>query len=427
MITKELLSYIETQISRGVEKELIKKALMEAGWRELDVNEAFESFITPLQVSLKDTTQMQIEGIKVMPTVSGNGSTGLLKTFFVSFLVLVLFSLAGAFVYISYFKDPSPQEVLKGMISAVATVDTFEYNLNIKTNGATCINFNNRDDIFNTCTSKKNFVNTTSVSGITDITNFNSPTHRVTFITENRLQGEDSVLQKTSAQLDVVSLNKKLYAKLSNLAFTQQSFFDTSSFINKWISIDISEVQKDFIGTDPSMNSELISTEKALRIKESLLSADAFSVVSTSKDVFEGKEVYKLNFEITPEQQKQFIINTYSILFEDLNGEDGQMTEENVNAISDAMQGLETIQGDMWVGKDDFLPYKITLLSNIAVNKNIFEIGDVSIELTVRNYNVPVSVQAPVSTMAFGEVMTELFSIPQQATTTPVKQLTPKR
>lgn len=427
MITKELLSYIETQISRGVEKELIKKALMEVGWRELDVNEAFESFTTPLHVSVKDINQMQVEGMRVMPVVSGNSSSGLLKTFFVIFVVCALFSLAGGFVYISYFKDPSPQEVLKGMISAVATVDTFEYNLNVKTNGATCVNFDDRDDIFNTCTSKKNFVNTTSVLGIADITNFNNPTHRVTFITENRLQWDDSVLEKTSAQLDVVSLNKKLYAKLSNLAFTQQSFFDTSSFINKWISIDISEVQKEFIGTDPSMNSELISSEKALRIKESLLSVDTFSVVSTSKDIFEGKEVYKLNFEITPEQQKQFIINTYSILFEDLNGDDGQMTEENVNAISDAMQGLQTIEGDMWVGKSDFLPYKITLYPNISVNKSVFEVSDVSIELIVRNYNVPVSVQAPVSTMTFGEVMTELFSMPEQATTTPARQLTPKR
>lgn len=427
MITKELLSYIETQISRGVEKELIKKVLMEAGWRELDVNEAFESFITPLQVSVKDTNQMQVEGIRVMPVVSGNGSNGLLKTFFVTLLAFATLSLAGAFVYVSYFKDPSPQEVLKGMISAVATVDTFEYSLNIKTNGTTCVNFDDRNDIFNTCTSKKKFINTTSVSGITDITNFNNPTHRVTFITENRLQGEDSVLEKTSAQLDVVSLNKKLYAKLSNLTFTQQSFFDTSSFINKWISIDISEVQKQLIGTDPSMNSKLISSEKALRVKELLLNTNTFSVAGISKDIFEGKEVYKLDFEMTPEQQKQFIINTYSILFEDLNGDDGQMTEENVDAIYDATQDLQTIEGNMWISKDDFLPYKITLLSNIAVNKNIFEIGDVGIELTVRNYNVPVSVQVPVSTMTFAEVMTELFSIPQQATTTQVKQLSPKR
>jgi hypothetical protein len=427
MITKELLSYIETQTSRGVEKDLIKKALIEAGWKELDVNEAFESLTTPSQVSLKDMTQTQVEGVKVMPTVSRNNSSGIFKTFFIILLVFAMLSFAGAFVYVSYFKDPSPQEVLKGMISTLTGVNTFEYNLNVKTNGSTCANFDNRDDIFKTCTSKKDFINITSVLGIADITNFNNPTHRVTFITENRLQGEGGVLEKTSAQLDVISLNKKLYTKLSNLVFTQQSFFDTSSFINKWINIDISQVQKEFIGTDPSMNSELITREKTDRLKETFFSTNVFSVIHTSKEIFEGKNVYKFSFEITPEQQKQFLIEMYSILFDDLNGQDGQMTQENINAISDATQGLSTIQGDLWIGKDDLLPYKIVLSPSLSVSKDVFEVSNLSMELVIRNYNIPVSVQAPASTMTFEQVMTELFSTPKQATTTPAKQIAPKR
>ena len=427
MITKELLSYIETQTAQGVEKSLIKKTLFEAGWREADINEAFESLTVPIQVSPREIVRAQIEGVNVMPTISGSSSNSSLMVFFVILFAFVALSFVGAFVYVSYFKDHSSHEVLKEMMSAVATVDTFEYNLNVESSGSTCMSFENRDDIWKTCTNKKGFVNTTLISGIADITNFNNPTHKVTFITENRLQGEGDILEKTSAQLDIVSLNKKLYAKLSNLVFTQQSFFDTSSFINKWVSIDISEVQKEFIGTDPSMNSELITSEKALRIKEAFISTDIFSVTSTSKDVFEEKEVYKFNFEITPEQQKQLLIKMYSILYDDLNGQDGQMTEENVNAISDAMQGLSTIQGDLWIGKDDLLPYKIALYPNLSINKNLFEVSDVSIELTFRNYNVPISVQAPASTVTFGEVMTELFAVPQAATTTLIKQVTPKR
>ena len=426
MITKELLSYIETQTSRGVEKDLIKKVLIEAGWRELDVNEAFESLTTPSRVSTKDMTQMQVEGVKVMPTVSGNSSSGILKAIFVTLLVFTILSFAGAFVYVSYFKDPAPQEVLKGMMSALTGVNTFEYNFNVKSNGSTCDNFENRDDIFKTCTSRKDFINITSVSGIADITNFNNPTHQVTFITENRLQGENGVLEKTSAQLDVISLNKKLYAKLSNLNFTQQSFFDTSSFINKWVSIDISEAQKELIGTDPSMNSELITREKTERLKEAFFEADVFSIIHTAKEIFEGKNVYKFSFEITPEQQKQFLIRMYSILYDDLNGQDGQLTQENINAISDAVQGLSTIQGDLWVGQDDFLPYKIALNPNASVSKNIFEVNNLSMELIIRNYNVPVSVQAPASIMTFEQVMTELFSTPKQATTS-AKQIAPKR
>lgn len=426
MITKELLSYIETQTSRGVEKDLIKKVLIEAGWRELDVNEAFESLTTPSRVSTKDMTQMQVEGVKVMPTVSGNSSGGMLKLIFVALLMFTILSFAGAFVYVSYFKDPAPQEVLRGMMSTLTGVNTFEYNFNVKSNGSTCDNFENRDDIFKTCTSRKDFINITSVSGIADITNFNNPTHQVTFITENRLQGENGVLEKTSAQLDVISLNKKLYAKLSNLNFTQQSFFDTSSFINKWVSIDISEAQKELIGTDPSMNSELITREKTERLKEAFFEADVFSIIHTAKEIFEGKNVYKFSFEITPEQQKQFLIRMYSILYDDLNGQDGQLTQENINAISDAVQGFSTIQGDLWVGQDDFLPYKIALNPNASVSKNIFEVNNLSMELIIRNYNVPVSVQAPASIMTFEQVMTELFSTPKQATTS-AKQIAPKR
>lgn len=427
MITKELLSYIETQTARGVEKSLIKKALIDAGWREVDVNEAFESLTVPTQVFAKEETQMQVEGIKVMPTVSGSGSYGPIKTFFVTIFSLLIFSLAGAYVYINYLKEPSPQIVIKEMVKTLSNINTFEYNFNAKIDGSICTSVDLQSNISGSCSEKKKFTNLSKISGIADITNFNNPTHNVTFVTENRLQTESGVLEKTSAQLDIISLNKKLYAKLSNLVFTQRSFFDTSTFINKWVSIDISKAQKEFIGTDPSMNSELITSEKATRLKEAFFSTDVFSVIRTSKEILDGKNVYKFSFQITPEQQKQFLIKMYSILYDDLNGQDGQMTQENISAISDAMQDSSMIQGDLWVGRDDFLPYKIALNTNTSVSENTFEVNNLSMELVIRNYNVPVSVQVPASTMTFEEVMTELFSIPKQATTTPAKQIAPER
>lgn len=42
MISKDIIDYIKTQIDKGQSKEDVKKALVSAGWQQMDIDEAFK-------------------------------------------------------------------------------------------------------------------------------------------------------------------------------------------------------------------------------------------------------------------------------------------------------------------------------------------------------------------------------------------------
>lgn len=430
MINWELRTYIETQITRGVEESLIRKTLLDVGWRSEDVQEAFLAIMPLYTQPIIVPTDTQPQGVKVMPNIDVSSKRSSMKSIFIG-LTLLVFVGGGSFAYISYVKIPSPQIALQKMMSALGQITTLEYKVQASTEGATCTDmqysFLGEGEAMSVCNSKKPFSNTTTISGVADITSFENPMHQLTLVSENTLQNEEGVSEKASIQVDLISVQKALYIKVSNLVFPLASFFDTTLFINKWISFDIAGLQKQYLGTDSSTNTRPISTDKVERIKEAFLNANLLSVVDATQDVFEGNDVYKYTFEINQEQQKEFIMQVYSILYEGVNGADGEISQENIEAISESVKNLGVIEGELWLSKKDFLPYKIVLNPDVVMYDGVFEVTSANTVLEFKNYNVPISIQAPASTMSFNEVMAKLFApIPEVATTTPIK-IVPKK
>jgi|GEM_PF-3286316 len=431
MINQELRVYIETQIARGVGESLIRKTLLDAGWKSEDVEEVFTSILPPRSQPIFVPVYTQSENIKVMPSgdaVSGKGSV---KSVFLGTILLLVFLGGGAFAYVSYFKMPSPQIVLQKMVSAIEQVTTFEYKVQANTEGSTCTNmqnsFSDEGNVMNICESKKPFSNTTTISGVADISSFENPIHQLTLISENAMQNESGVPEKASIQVDLVSLQKVLYVKVSNLVFPLTSFFNTTPFINKWISLDLGGLQKQFLGTDSFANTELISGDKAQRIKEVFLNANLLSVIDATEDIYEGNPVYKYTFEVSQEQQKEFITRVYSILYEGMNGANSELTQESIKTISESVKSLGVIEGELWIGTKDFLPYKIVLNPDVVMFNGMFEVTSANTVFEFKNYNVPIVVQAPTSPISLDEVMAKLFApIPEVATITPIK-VVPKR
>lgn len=431
MINQELRTYIETQLARGVERMSIEKVLRDAGWKEVDIQDTFNAITASKASPIHGSPYSYTGSVNVMPGVEKSSTkNGSLKTFIVTFLLLLIIFGAGTFAYLSYFKILPPQTVLANMMSALRNVNTLEYKIEASVEGATCtdMEYSFEENQESKCNAKKPFSNTTTISGISDISVFTNPIHQLTLTSDNTLPNEDGLSEKAMIQIDLISLQKALYIKVSNLVFPLASFFDTTTFINKWVLIDIAGVQKELLGTDPSSNTELISKEKAERIRDVFLDANILSIVDTADEVREGIPVYAYSFEVTKEKQKELLVNVYSILYEDFTEENTEISREAIEeAVAENIKDLGVIKGELWIGKKDFLPYKIVITPSMMMRDGTFEVTDANISSEFKNYNVPVTVNPPSSVVTFEEVMTKLFApTGEPATTTPVK-VAPKR
>ena len=430
MINQELRAYIEDQVKRGVEKPRIMEALLGVGWRKGDVDEAFA--VIEVEKTKTEAFPTKVDAISVMPAMA-NSQTSKRRVGIIVAIVFLVFVFGGAvFAYVTYFRTPSPETVFGKMAEAVAQVTTFGYTINASTNGTMCTDMkyslSSEAGMTSLCDTKKPFSNKTTVSGVADITTINNPTHQVTITSENTLPNQDGTSEKSSVKLDLISINKILNIRISDIVFPQFASFDTSAFENKWVTIDIAGIQKQYLGTDPSQNKEFVSSEKAQRIKNVLLEDKLLSMVASGQDSFEGNPVYKYSFEINQEQQKQVLIRIYSILFDDLNDENGEMSQENKDLILNNAGNVGLIKGEVWIGQKDFFPYRIVLNPEVVAYDGIFEVTNANIIVEFRNYNAPISVKIPSPTVTLNEVIAKLFApVPETATTTPAKKVTPKR
>ncbi|MGB9743408.1 MAG: hypothetical protein ACPLW9_01700 [Minisyncoccales bacterium] len=86
MITPQLIDYIKEQIKQGVSNKEIKQVLLDAGWRELDIDEAFN--------------QIGVFGYKVQPAAKPIKRSNVWSILLVIFLSLILI---GVIVYGGYY------------------------------------------------------------------------------------------------------------------------------------------------------------------------------------------------------------------------------------------------------------------------------------------------------------------------------------
>lgn len=153
MITQELRTYVLQSIDEGHSTETIASELRTAGWEETEIAEALSLSapippipppvqsiplpepVTPslpkkaepaeMSVAEKLAVQMNSSPLTTQSGVSGVGGLGKTKTLIIFTLIAVVLLSAGAVLgYVSYVKDPSPEDVFQRMIETMRTLDS---------------------------------------------------------------------------------------------------------------------------------------------------------------------------------------------------------------------------------------------------------------------------------------------------------------
>jgi len=315
---------------------------------------------------------------------------GLNKTLIaiVSIIGGILIIGGGVFAYSNYFQ--SPEKIAQKMMVNLAEIKSLEYSGEIKTEI-------NTDDLLGGSSSflqprqstsdkkKSNFL--INFTGLSDIQNPNTPKSQFSFNIKT-----DALTQKEFIfGLEVKTIDKIIYIKLSDVP--NLGFFDLSAIKNQWIKID-NEVQK----------KQELALEQIEKLKTVVQQAKIFKITEKlASEKIEGVNTYHYKFIIDKEGVKNLFIEIGKIV------QDKTLTEKELADLDEGLEGVESPEGEIWIGKKDLLPYKITLSSMIKETDKSKISGEVSFTLLLKNFNKPVQIDTPQQAKPLEEFLKELF------------------
>ena len=405
MINQQLLDYIRQQLQQGTDREKINNSLMANGWQAPDIKEAFDSII-PFNQPVQPTP---FTGSTPQPfsTFSPQPQNGMSKTLLAVFLIIgVLVVGGGAFAYFNYFQ--SPEKIVQKMITKLTEIKSLEYSGEIKTEvnaGDLLGGASNLLQPTQPASNKKVSNFSINFNGVSDTNDLNNPKGSFSFNINTDALGQENF----TLGLEIRTIDKIVYVKLSNIP--NLGFFDLSAVANQWIKIDTEALKKQFglekleAQIKEAQKKQELSPEQIEKLKVAVQQVKIFKITeSLSSEKIEGVNTYHYKFTIDKEEIKKLLADINQIT------QDKTLTEKELAEFDKSFEAIELPEGEIWIGKKDLLPYKISLSSLIKKTDQSKTSGKVSLTLLFKNFNKPVQIEIPTPVKTLEEILGGLFS-----------------
>lgn len=190
-------------------------------------------------------------------------------------------------------------------------------------------------------------------------------------------------------------LDKTIYAKLTNLP--DLGFFDTSFLKDQWVSFDATGVLDKNKLFKENMTPELRAQLLKLLIEKKVLVIKA----KLPSEKLDNQNMFHYQLTVSKEGLDSFDLVAYPLVTgkQPTPEEIAEMAADSTKLVN----SLEDIQ--IWIGKDDYLPHKLSFNSKITETSKSEFSGSVSFVLTASDFNQPVVISAPESSKSFAELM----------------------
>lgn len=360
MVEKAIIDIISSNTKQGIPKEKIFKNLLDVGWEQEQIEQAY-AFFTDTEIPLKSKAVSK-------------SKKGLIKV--LGIISIFLFFSSGALGYYYFFL--SPTTVLDRMVLNISKIKTFDYSGELKAVGKLKDTLGGSSSIVGEITSDEKSTSNIYFSGEADISEIKEPKVLFTFDLTSDLLGEQMNLG-----LDLKVINKKVYINPERMGELLDSF-GLSSLKGQWIEIDASsstsESKINFDFTDL-----ITKSGEILKITESLPSED-----------IKGVKSFYFSYEINKEVLKEYLKELAS---------QNKAKEQDLTEIDHMFDNVESIQGELWVGKKDSFPSKLIL--NVIPKENTDSTEELSLILFISNINQPVIIDIPQNSKTFEEIIKE--------------------
>jgi hypothetical protein len=385
MPNQQLVDYIKLSLERGVDKEQIKNLLLSSGWQEAEVNEAFD-FVESLKqqhpLSPLNDNQVYTQNLQSQAVFQESGKKKNVLFLVVSIFLGILLIGGGVFAYFYYFKE-TPEKVFEKMMGKISEIEKFvktvEYQGEIKTQVEVRVQ-NDTDKDVNDSFWGKNI--NTDVSLVFD-GKIDFDGSKMSFVGNKLKFSMDPLkIEPNNFALEGRVIDKNLYLKFNNLNL---GFIDLSFLSNQWIKIDIEKEENINPEKIKNYNKEFAKS-KILRPVE-YLGEEKIDTIRTNH--------YK--FKLDKDEFKRLLSE---------NG-NKKLSENEIKNI----ENLDKTSGEIWIGKKDYLPYRLKLLILYEEkSKNEISSGTSTVDIYFKNYNKPVQIDIPSQSKSIEEVMQEFFN-----------------
>ncbi len=410
MANQELINYITQQIGQGVPQEVLRNTLLQAGWQAADIDEAFKSIsssVTTPQTNSSHTASLggasdsqaqgQREAERVIPEmemVSEARPSWRFNTKLIVALSVLGILLVGGGVFGYSYLNPAPEKVIKRMMQALPQVKTttFAGDLKISVDLATLEGFvslpmsadTTGGEVQTAQEGPKEVSGTVKFSGVSDINDPTSPKFSGAITV-----GTDFIpFGQSMLSFDLRVIDKIVYGKLGGLSVPG---VQSDEYTNRWFKIDPTQqfvelqtlaTPEQTAGVEQVLN---IPQEKLDKLRVAFQSGSFITITKQLEDeTMEGVSTRHYQFVLDHEGIRNWVKETTRVL------EDREATEADIQGVTAFLEAAD-VAGEIWVGKKDYLPYKLTLK---IVSKSAIKVT-VVLEETFKDYNAPVTVNVP--------------------------------
>ncbi|MCL4437558.1 hypothetical protein M1513_00770 [Patescibacteria group bacterium] len=398
MITNQLIDYIKNSLQGGASPEQIKSALAASGWQAGDIEDAFKSIDLSKFPNIRNVSQ-QSQNIQKDFSVSKKINSKLIAA-----IVIIGIIIAGgaAFGYYVYFRSLSPAEVIAKTLNNLGSIKSFDYQLNAQS----VVTQNATQDVFGQPqpTSSQTVNIDINASGTADISDLKNIKTRLALLSNIGLQG-----MNLSPDLDFIKINNVIYLRVNNIP--NFGFAPISSLENKWIEIDLAKINQDVqnspLGQIKTQINQQLGQASSSPIQVSQAQINSIIEAALNSGVFEFSQALPgENIGGVNTYHYQFVLNKNNLA--DLIGKVAQIIKNNQLSSAD-LKGIQNIKNtlsndvispiDVWIGKNDFLPYRISYFwsnSNMPISSgSSLSIATSTTLFSFTNFNQPTNIVAP--------------------------------
>src|SRR3989344_837007 len=388
MINEQLASYIREQLSLKTPKEIISGNLKEAGWSEVDISEAFNpAEPRPVMPSSPHVSFFK-KNKKILSIVS----------------VLVLLCLAGGGAYAYYSGAFLSLPALTGeAIESARKAKSASYDTTVN------IDFSGIKD------------------GMGGLTELFGATKQISITSKGSYDGSDPKNFKNSS---VVSVDLGSSSVAGEIRMLDDTFYGVltkapalgivpmfSSIENKWFSFSYKSEGKQvvgnplaaFVGGNMNIMDKMTDNQKEDIYRMSRNAHFVKAVKKLSPETIGGVSSYHFIFELDRDG-----INSYLSLLKDyvnsIGKNDSALSAFDPTAFDKELDNLRDFTGEIWIGRVDKLPHKVSLSFGVQPDEAVAERIKVTVISIMSGWNEPVSIVAPAESTPFEKLISEMMS-----------------
>lgn len=213
-------------------------------------------------------------------------------------------------------------------------------------------------------------------------------------------------------EMDARMTDKKMYTKFDNISVLDPKLKEIE---NMWIRSDVSMIEQSMLRATSASTTisevETVPSHVQEKITEIFSNAEFFTIRDLKSGVTSnGISAHHYRMEVNKEELKRVMTDVLDIVYENgvpTNKSLGNlpMTKDRAHAtISDAIDILQDVRGEIWVGKEDFLPHEALLQVTISDPETSTGIH-FNMTIQLADFNKPLIMTVPTDFMTMEEML----------------------